>query len=114
MKRIAGAIVVLTLTGSAWAGVVQLDVARRGTPEGLSRRSESFTTNVMNNISDQAYMATVKVGTPPQTVTLQLDTGSSDTWVPATNASVCNGGGCYYGSCKSTSLSRKYECLVQC
>jgi hypothetical protein len=114
MKGTASGIGVLALAGVTWAGVVQLDVARRDAPEHLSRRSESFTSDLMNNINAQAYVATVKVGTQPQTVTLQVDTGSSDTWVPATNSSICNNGGCFYGSCKSTSLLHKYECLVMC
>ena len=114
MKRIAVAIGVLAFMEAAWAGVVQLDIARRGAPELLSRRSESFATDLMNNISAQVYVATVEVGTPPQTVTLQLDTGSSDTWIPAINSSVCNNGGCFYGSCKFTSLLHKYKSCVKC
>jgi len=43
-------------------------------------------------------MADVKVGTPAQTLTLQLDTGSSDTWVVYTSSSVCEKGDCKDGS----------------
>ena len=107
MKRTATSIGVLALAGVAWAGIVQLDLVRRGAPELLSRSSNSFISDLTNNIS--TYVATVKVGTPPQTLTMQLDTGSSDTWVPAPNASVCKNGGCSYGTCKSTSLLHKYE-----
>lgn len=35
-------------------------------------------------------MATVKVGTPPQDVSLAIDTGSSDTWVLDVKADLCS------------------------
>lgn len=112
MKRTVGTIGVLTLAGTALAGVVQLDIARRGTPDLLSRRSDTFTSNLMNNVSAGAYVTTVEVGTPPQAVTLQLDTGSSDTWVAASNASVCSNGGCFYGSCESSSQIRMRSAVL--
>lgn len=103
MKQAAVAIGALALARSSWAGVVQLDIARRSTPELLSRRSGSFTSDLMNNVTAGVYVTTVEVGSPPQKVTLQVDTGSSDTWVPANNASVCGQGGCFFGSCEYSS-----------
>lgn len=85
-------------------GTLKLDIARRRVdPNLLSRRADgSATASLLNNISASAYVVSVSVGTPPQNLTLQLDTGSSDTWVPATNASVCDQDGCFYGSCESS------------
>ncbi len=42
----------------------------------------------------------LSIGTPPQSFRLQLDTGSSDIWVPARNTSACHtqDGGCPGGS----------------
>jgi hypothetical protein len=49
------------------------------------------------------YAANATVGTPGQALTFQVDTGSSDVWVPSSNAAICqdtNDGGCPFGSCK--------------
>jgi len=42
-----------------------------------------------NNFTGQSYMATVTVGTPPQDISLAIDTGSSDTWVLDSKADLC-------------------------
>lgn len=84
-------------------GVVQLGIQRRSVVDGnpILRRSSGGTVveTLQNDIQQGAYMADVKVGTPAQTVTLQLDTGSSDTWVVYTGSSVCKKGDCKDGSC---------------
>jgi len=43
-----------------------------------------------NNVSFAGYLAFVQVGTPAQTLMLQLGTGSSDVWVIDQLSSVCN------------------------
>ncbi|MCJ1394695.1 hypothetical protein MMC18_007575 [Xylographa bjoerkii] len=53
----------------------------------LARRQKSVTASIEN--ADLLYLINVTIGTPPQPFGLQLDTGSSDIWVPATNADVC-------------------------
>lgn len=55
-----------------------------------------------NNLTGGGYYAEVSLGTPPQTVRLIVDTGSSDVWVLDNNADLCTdrsmqeyyGGGC--------------------
>lgn len=57
-------------------------------PRGLGKRS-TITESLLNNVTAGSYLATVKVGTPPQTVSLALDTGSSDVWVVSQDAIEC-------------------------
>ncbi|MCJ1289948.1 hypothetical protein MMC34_001482 [Xylographa carneopallida] len=60
----------------------------------LARRQNSVTATIEN--ADLLYLINVTIGTPPQPFSLQLDTGSSDIWVPAVNADICqtNSRGC--------------------
>jgi|SRR5450432_211040 Eukaryotic aspartyl protease len=48
------------------------------------------------------YYANATIGTPGQEFSLQVDTGSSDVWVPSVSAPICQStkdGGCFAGSC---------------
>ncbi|MCJ1282972.1 hypothetical protein MMC26_002299 [Xylographa opegraphella] len=53
----------------------------------LASRQNSVSASIEN--ADLLYLINATIGTPPQSFGLQLDTGSSDIWVPATNADVC-------------------------
>lgn len=90
-------------------GVVQFDVARRQPHPRLLRRSSTVATDISNDLTQGGYFIKCDVGTPAQTLTLQLDTGSSDIWVPASSASVCESSkssdGCTLGSFDSSSSS---------
>lgn len=46
---------------------------------------------VLGDISNEQiyYQANVTIGSPPQTFGIQLDTGSSDLWVPAASSDIC-------------------------
>ncbi|RFU34494.1 hypothetical protein B7463_g1875, partial [Scytalidium lignicola] len=62
----------------------------------------TITESLANNYTGGSYVASVQVGTPPQTQTLVIDTGSSDVWLLSSDADLCSdpseqdsaGGGC--------------------
>ncbi|TGO90809.1 hypothetical protein BPOR_0050g00140 [Botrytis porri] len=60
-------------------GVLQLGVTKvAGVPNVRKRQSMS---NLANPYIGDIYMITVQIGYPPQSITLSIDTGSSDVWV---------------------------------
>ncbi|KAJ8127100.1 hypothetical protein O1611_g6536 [Lasiodiplodia mahajangana] len=87
MRNVAG-----FATGSLLASVASAQVVQR---------ADGTVVEVISNEKMRGgYFASCSVGTPAQQLTLQLDTGSSDIWVPASTASVCGpqGQGCALGS----------------
>lgn len=119
MKGHSAAAVGALLVGAAHAtasnGVVQWDIQRTQRAQEftrLRRRGSTFEEVISNEEARGGYFAVCSLGTPAQKLTLQLDTGSSDIWVPDSQATICdkNGGdsenGCDLGSCKSTAPSR--------
>jgi len=93
MKATLAAILALVSVASA-QNVLRLNLnrgvpgIRRGKPFPLSRR-ETFTQMTVNNITGGGYYVEVQVGTPPQTMSMVLDTGSSDAWVVSHEAELC-------------------------
>ncbi|KAI1372339.1 acid protease [Hypoxylon crocopeplum] len=92
---------------AAQAQVVQWDIAKRHTlPKFTKRQDGTFTEVITNEKLRGGYFASCQVGTPGQNLTLQLDTGSSDIWVPSSTASVCEtssqNNGCTFGSFDET------------
>ncbi|KAI0535775.1 aspartic peptidase domain-containing protein [Xylaria digitata] len=105
MRNVANFATSSLLVSVTSAQVVQWDIQRRGdTAHRLNRRADGSVEEVITNEQTRGgYFASCSVGTPSQDVTLQLDTGSSDIWVPASSATVCEetssqGGGCTFGS----------------
>lgn len=81
-------------------GVVQWDISKRYPSKfSLDKRTGTQQENVENSLARGGYFATCTLGTPGQHVILQLDTGSSDIWVPSSSSSVCDGDACTLGSC---------------
>ncbi|KAK4152531.1 mitochondrial elongation factor g 1-like protein [Chaetomidium leptoderma] len=73
-------------------GVVQWDIQRTQRSDEfkkLKKRASTFEEVVTNERARGGYFATCRLGTPGQNMTLQLDTGSSDIWVPDSGAQVC-------------------------
>ncbi|KAI1800904.1 aspartic peptidase domain-containing protein [Daldinia bambusicola] len=70
----------------------------------LHRRVGTYSQELNNNLTGGGYYAQVTVGTPPQTVDLVVDTGSSDVWILDSRADLCHSKKMqnYYGYCLST------------
>lgn len=96
----ATSVSLLAPTVHATAGFVQWDIIKRSQPKlGLRKRAGTQQEIIDNSQARGGYFATCTLGTPGQHVTLQLDTGSSDIWVPSSSASVCDDNACSLGSC---------------
>lgn len=63
----------------------------RNTPERHARRLRKRANTVSVDISneDVFYLINITVGSPPQPIGVQLDTGSADLWIPAANSDIC-------------------------
>ncbi|KAK2623820.1 hypothetical protein QTJ16_007001 [Diplocarpon rosae] len=71
--------------------------------QGLFERADAVRADLTNARTQGLYFANVSVGTPGQALQLQIDTGSSDVWVPAAEAELCGNkkeGGCPNGKCE--------------
>ncbi|KAI9645221.1 hypothetical protein NHQ30_005955 [Ciborinia camelliae] len=86
----------------------QLSLQRRGMG-GVVRveeRADTVTASLGNAVTSGLYYANITIGTPAQQLSLQIDTGSADVWVPSASASICDDirdGGCPGGSFDSSS-----------
>lgn len=71
---------------------------------GLRRRGDTVQADLSNAEQAGLYFANITIGTPPQSLSVQIDTGSSDIWVPSSDAAFCSNetaGGCPLGTCES-------------
>ncbi|OQE03189.1 hypothetical protein PENSOL_c001G11163 [Penicillium solitum] len=69
--------------------VFSLPIARSDRPELLQKRSSKVASTALYNVQNMYYMVNITVGTPPQNLSLSLDTGSSDIWVNIPNSTYC-------------------------
>lgn len=81
---------------------IRMPFTKRLSTRSAVKRDGSLVATLSNDV--YSYDITIEVGTPAQTVNLQLDTGSSDLFVLApnscdTNNCSCPSGGCTYCTC---------------
>ena len=74
-------------------------VKRELAPQTLERRDGGLSVDLVN---DQVlYLVNISIGARPQAMAVQLDTGSSDLWVPSVDSTLCRQGACgETGSCE--------------
>jgi hypothetical protein len=115
MRRTAVAVAGALLIGGTEAasqpdGVLSWGIQRHDKVRRVGRRDANVAGTVEEVVQNQeargGYFAKAQIGNPGQAVTLQLDTGSSDVWVPSSTSQVCkqassrSASGCSLGSCK--------------
>ena len=73
------------------------------------RQADTITTEISN--FGLLYLINVTVGTPSQEFSLQLDTGSSDLWIPSADSDICSYASyyCVYGAFNSNDSSTFQE-----
>ncbi|KAI3396707.1 hypothetical protein diail_11734 [Diaporthe ilicicola] len=81
------------------AGTVQWDIQKHHPKARFGRRAaDTHEGDITNELTRGGYFASCSLGTPAQNLTLQLDTGSSDIWVPWNLATACEEDQCTLGN----------------
>lgn len=89
-------LVLLGLTTLVSAGHVAVPVSRQRFSNHHARAlhkrqsTEPLTLEALNNITGGGYYSEFEVGSPGQTISFLLDTGSSDTWVNSVDVDLCS------------------------
>jgi len=93
MKWIISASLATMAMASCSMAAVSLSLSKSQKPHHGSHKRylagrDSKSQEVLSN-HRMYYMANVQIGNPPQNISLDIDTGSSDTWIPWVNSAVC-------------------------
>ncbi|KAJ6602795.1 acid protease [Mycena vulgaris] len=75
-------------------------------PKLTSTSKRATASEPLTDAEDSLWFGTITVGTPPQTLTVDFDTGSSDTFLPAVGCdSTCDGHTLYNPAASSTAVN---------
>lgn len=80
---------------------IQWDIQKNNHRKAMSgkRATSTYSEVITNENTEGGYFATCAIGTPSQNMTMQLDTGSSDIWIPWVSAILCEEYECSLGTC---------------
>ncbi|KAH8674042.1 aspartic peptidase domain-containing protein [Xylariales sp. PMI_506] len=81
-------------------GHILMDIIRSSDKDGNVKARSVIPTpgDVVHYIEPGGFLTKVQIGTPPQSVFLQVRMDTLQTWVPASNASICSEGYCSHGA----------------
>ncbi|KAF4630208.1 hypothetical protein G7Y89_g7941 [Cudoniella acicularis] len=93
--------------------VVSMEIAKSMVTKNRRVKRSTVTESLINDIPTQPYLTTIQIGTPGQSITVALDTGSSDTWVLSNSTLICqsknqsesSGSSCLFGTFHESSSS---------
>jgi len=94
MRAFLTCTVLSLISKSFGAGIVQYEFhkVRKQRETFLEKRATIVAADLFNE--NTFYIVTITIGTPPQSVQMQIGTGSSDTWVINASASDCQQNAC--------------------
>ncbi|MCJ1436293.1 hypothetical protein MMC27_005671 [Xylographa pallens] len=119
MKSIVGCkalcLLILDLTSVVFASsasapkAVAFEFERKRAPPGTLSKRSNVDVTLLNTQNAFIYVANVSVGSPPQNVSMQIDTGSSDFWINTADSVQCTQRSCPFGTYSANaSTSSKY------